>query len=248
MCRLLGVVAAERVDFNVLLADRPRSLAALGEEHRDGWGLAACAAGRWEIHKGTLPAARDPRFKELAAKLRGEVLVSHVRKRTVGETRAENSHPFSAGRWVFAHNGTISDRDYVSARVSRTRHEQIKGDTDSELFFAFVMTRLDDAGASGRAAGPDTDKVIAAIARDCRGRARFGSLNFILSDGERSYVHRFGRSLFLLDRGSPGAAGDRRAAAVYVASEAMTDEGWREVADGTLLRIDRRPAPAVTTL
>ena len=248
MCRLLGVVAAERVDFNMLLADRPRSLAALGEEHKDGWGLAACSAGDWEVHKGTLPAARDPRFKELAGKLRGEVLVAHVRKRTVGETRAENSHPFIAGRWVFAHNGTIAERGYVGDRVSRSRQAQVRGDTDSELFFAFVMTRLDDSGLTGRPPSAETDAVVRKLTRDCRAREGFGSLNFLLSDGDTTYVHRFGRSLFMLDRSASGGSNERRAAAIYLASEPMTAEDWREVPDGTLMRVDRRPVPTVATL
>jgi len=100
MCRLLGVVSSRPVDHRTLLAERPRSLAALGEEHRDGWGLAAASGGRWRIHKGTRPASRDARFRERAMSSSGEILVSHVRKRTVGPTKRANAHPFSRERWV----------------------------------------------------------------------------------------------------------------------------------------------------
>ena len=238
MCRLLGIVASEPVDFRVLLADRPRSLAALGEEHRDGWGLASFSEGSWQIHKGTRPASHDDRFRRRAHALRGELLVSHVRKRTVGVTRMVNSHPFVRGTWVFAHNGTIDDRAWLRAQVSPARAAEIRGDTDSELFFAHVLTRLD--------ANVSVPRIVA----ECRARASFGSFNFLLSDGASCYVHRFGRSMYLLERGSRHSVPSRRTNAVFVASEPMTDEAWCEIDDGSLLRIDRGAVhpPRVTTL
>lgn len=243
MCRLLGIVASQPVDFGALLAARPRSLAALGEEHKDGWGLASFARGRWQVHKGTRAASRDARFHQRALALRGELLVSHVRKRTVGATRIANSHPFASDGWVFAHNGTIEDRSWVASQVSPTRAAGIRGDTDSELFFAWVLTRLDAVGVADRPATRETDAVVADLAAECRERPQFGSLNFLLSNGASCYVHRFGRSLFLLERG-----GRARKPAVFVASERMTDERWSEVEDKKLIRIDGGKAPRATRI
>ena len=228
MCRLLGVVASRPVEHRTLLAERPRSLAALGEEHRDGWGLATACDGRWRIDKGTRPASRDARFRERAFSCRGEILVSHVRKRTVGPVRRTNAHPFRSGRWVLAHNGTIEDRAWIAARTSPERAAEIRGDTDSEAFFAFVLTRFDE--------GAPIDETLSSTLAECRSRPGFGSFNFLLSDGANVWAHRFGRSLYVLERG--GAQHEnRRASAVFVASEAMTNEAWREVASGTLLRV-----------
>jgi predicted glutamine amidotransferase len=237
MCRLLGIVASRPMDFRTLLAERPRSLAALGEEHRDGWGLASFSGGRWELHKGTDPASRDARFHARALDLRGELLVSHVRKRTVGMTRTANSHPFSHGRWVFAHNGTIDDRAWLTTRISNARASQIVGDTDSELFFAFLLTTLDAAGLADTPSSSTTD-TIAPVTAECRARDGFGSFSFLLSDGESCWAHRFGRSLYVLERGEEHPT-SRRAPAVFVASEPMTEEAWREVPNGTLLHITR---------
>jgi predicted glutamine amidotransferase len=36
-----------------------------------------------------------------------------------------------------------------------------------------------------------------------------------------------------------------RRQAVFIASERITDEPWREVDDGTLLRIERMPTPRI---
>jgi glutamine amidotransferase len=239
------------VEFRALLVDRRRSLAVLGEEHPDGWGVATFGEGRWRVHKGTAPASRDARFRRRAEGLRGEVLVSHVRKRTVGETRLENTHPFRRSGWIFAHNGTIYDQAYLRARVSRRRAAEIRGDTDSELFFAYLLTRLDEAGGLVRGGGPACariDRVLAETMRDCRSRKDFGAASFLLSNGSTMYAHRFGRTLHLLERGTLAAPSCARRPAVFIASEPTTDEAWSEVPEGTLLRIDAAPRPSPKAL
>jgi predicted glutamine amidotransferase len=248
MCRLLGILSSAPVDFRMLLAERARSLAVLGAEHADGWGMAAFGNGRWSVHKGTRPASHDARFHRRAATLRGEVLVSHVRKRTVGATREENTHPFSNGRWVFAHNGTIEDRAWVRDRVSARRAREIVGDTDSELFFACVLSRLDELALCEASPAHRLDEALSDLLFDCRRRDRFGSINFLLSNGERCWVHRFGRPLFVLERGPRDESPSKRVSSVFLASEPMTSEAWREIADGTMLRVERSPAVHVTTL
>jgi glutamine amidotransferase len=159
------------------------------------------------------------------------VLVAHVRKATVGKNRVANCHPFVRGRWVFAHNGTIDDCERLRPEISPARAAETVGETDSELFFAWLLTRLDEAGVTTAANTGATDAVLRDALRRCRARRGFGSLNFLLSEGTSCWVHRFGRSLFLLERG----AGGRRADALLVASEPTTDEAWRELPDGVLV-------------
>jgi predicted glutamine amidotransferase len=258
MCRLLGIVASEPTEFRLCLREGPRSLAALSREHRDGWGLAIWDdTSTWRLDKGIACAHEDQRFHELAGG-RGELLVAHIRQRTVGCSSLENTHPFHAGRWVFAHNGTIKDVAFLRANVSVARKRAILGQTDSELFFAYLLTRLDDAGLAAAEPGPETDGVIRAALRDVRARPDFGAYNFLLSDSTCTYAHRCGRSLFLLERGPADAVRvnresregvvvqtpwSQRRYAVLVASERMTDEPWEELSDGMLLRIDRLPLP-----
>src|SRR5688572_3599416 len=104
MCRLLGVVSTEATDYAFSLRHAARSLASLSRHHPDGWGLAVHARGRgWDVHRHPACAGDDPRFDAIAAQARGEVLVAHIRKRTVGPLGTDNTHPFSSGSWVFAH-------------------------------------------------------------------------------------------------------------------------------------------------
>ncbi len=260
MCRLLGIAANEPTEFRIVLREAPRSLAALSRDHRDGWGIAVfdATAGHWQIDKGLACAGEDERFHRLAIGTRGELLISHIRQKTVGDTTLANTHPFSRGRWVFAHNGTVKDMAWLRAHASPGRLAEIDGQTDSEVLFAWLLTRLDEAGVSAHPASAQTDRAIDAAARDARERDGFGAFNFVLSDGATTYAHRFGRSMFLLERGPHDAVRERRASrdgtvletpwspqrtAVFVASERITDEPWESMDDGTLLRIERMPAP-----
>jgi glutamine amidotransferase len=259
MCRLLGIVASEPTEFRLVLKEAPRSLAILSREHRDGWGLAIWDdVNAWRVEKGTLCAHDDEEFHKLAVGSRGESLVAHVRQRTVGHTRLENTHPFQRGRWVFAHNGTIKEIDFLRSSTSPARLAEIQGDTDSELFFAWLLSRLDEARVADAEPGPETDRALREAVRVVRARPGFGAFNFLLADATCTYAHRFGRSLFLLERGPHDAVRvnreskegvtvqtpwSQRRTAVLVASERLTDEPWEELAEGMLLRVDRRPLP-----
>ena len=260
MCRFLGIAANEPTEFRIVLREAPRSLAALSREHRDGWGIAvfdACSA-TWQIEKGVACATEDERFHRLAIGTRGEILISHIRQKTIGDTSLANTHPFVRGRWIFAHNGTVNDVAWLRAGSSAERLAEIVGQTDSELLFAWMLTRFDEAGVAGAPASLETDKALGAVARTCRERPGFGAFNFLLSDGTTTYAHRFGRSMFLLERQPEDAVvssrvshdgtvlqtpWSNRRSAVFVASERITDEPWQSVEDGTLLRIERRPSP-----
>jgi glutamine amidotransferase len=278
MCRLLGIVASELTEFGLVLTEAPRCLATLSREHPDGWGLAIHKAADaaapaedstrslgenpWQTHKGTAPAGEDARFRELAARSRGHLLIAHIRQKTVGPTRLENTHPFVNDGWVFAHNGTIQQQDELRSRCSGRRLREITGDTDSELFFAYVLTRLDEKGLVHLASEESRDvatNLIHELTTELRA-LRIGAFNFVLSDGQTTFAHRFGRSLFVLERGPSDPVRELRPVdegatimtkwtarrhAVFIASERITDEPWREIDDGTLLRIERTPTPRI---
>jgi glutamine amidotransferase len=241
------------------LREAPRSLAALSREHRDGWGIAVFDDHNgWRVDKGVACAGEDERFHRLALGCRGELLVSHIRHKTIGEISLANTHPFASGRWVFAHNGTVREVPWLRASTSPTRLAEIAGDTDSELLFAWLLTRLDEAGVADAPTTPATDDALGAAVREARQRSDFGPFSFLLSNGMTTYAHRFGRTMHILERGPMDTVRVRRTSrdgtvfetpwspertAIFIASERMTDEPWVEVEEGMLLRIERAPVP-----
>lgn len=254
MCRLLGVVCSETTDFRFSLHEAPRSLAFLSTEHKDGWGLAVHRRDvGWDLHRNPVRAGDCDRFKELAARARGELLLAHIRKRTVGPIGEKNTHPFQRGGFVFAHNGTIENIAAFSRTTSAARAREIEGDTDSEQFFAHLLTVVDELGH---------DRVDDALRRVVA-QPIVGAANFLLSNGASLWAHRLGRTLFSLERhpGDPVRVSrhatetdadletpwSARRHAVLIASERMTDEPWEEIPERTLMRIDAG-TPRVTIL
>lgn len=271
MCRLVGILASEVTQFGLCLTGAPRSLASLSREHPDGWGIASFdasgapaprARASWRIDKGTKRAHADERFHQIAARSAGHALVAHIRQKTVGTTRLENTHPFERDGWIFAHNGTVTDVEALRRSASAQRLAEVTGDTDSEVLFAHFLTKLDEAGLTyetGEDARRAATSVVAEAARRLR-EAKIGAFNFLLSDGLTCFAHRFGRSLFLLERSPADPVRERREVtagatlvtkwsqrrhAVLIASERLTDEPWTEIPDGALLRVDREPVPNV---
>lgn len=217
------------------LVRAPRSLKALSYEHRHGWGVATHHERRWTLSVGTPPAHQDPRF-DRACERETHAWIAHVRLATVGSVQRENTHPFLRGRWCFAHNGTIEDLAFLEANVSPERDRERVGSTDSERFFAFLLTRLDAESLAESSACERVDRAITDAVREATDRARFGAVNFVLSDGETLYVHRLGRTLSVLEDGE----------CYLVASEPFGDDrSWSPFAERSLVRVDLRRGGAL---
>ncbi len=238
MCRMFALVAARPVTARELLRDAPRSLWALSREHKDGWGVALRTAADWMVHRSTACAALCERYGELADAVTTQLLIAHVRQKTVGETSLLNTHPFRRGSYVFAHNGTVKDVAALASRTSPERLAELEGETDSERLFAFVMTHIDAAG--------DTETGVVAAVRELHAATDLGSATFLLSCGARTYAHRLGRSLFALTR--HGAEEVRRTASIVIASERLTAEAWVELDERSLVVIEDADSPSVRTL
>ncbi|WP_275976810.1 class II glutamine amidotransferase [Polyangium aurulentum] len=238
MCRLLGAVTKRVEGHPTSLAEAPKSLAALSHEHPDGWGIAVHDGRDWGLYRNATCARDDEQFRSIASSARGRVLIAHIRKATVGNIDLSNTHPFRRDSWVFAHNGTITDLDYMERRTSSARRCEIEGSTDSERFFAYLLTALDEAGATAgsRKASPGAAyRALRTAVHAATSQPRFGAANFLLSDGEVMFVHRLGRTLHT----SSDANG------VRVASEVPADGVWHEVPERTLLAIEAGTVPRI---
>lgn len=210
-----------------LLHDAPRSLRALSLEHADGWGVAMSSGDdTWHVQRNTRCAARCEQYASIASSP-ARVIIAHIRKKTVGDLALANTHPFQHGQFVFAHNGTLTIIDKLIAAASQDRLGEIAGDTDSERFFAFVLTHIDEAG--------DIERGVVRAIRALHAWGDVGSANFLLGAGTRVYAYRQGRSLFTLSRAN----------ATLVASEQLTDEDWLEVPERALAILDGRAAASV---
>ncbi len=148
------------------------------------------------------PAWNDENLRELSGHVSSHLFFAHLRAAIGSEVQQSNCHPFRYNRWLWMHNGFISDfaaikRDLVFA-VDEPLYPEIKGQTDTEVLFYLALSfglQDDPPDAVARAIG---------FVEEC-GHARGVRYPFqgtvATSDGDRLWVFRYSsegksRSLF----------------------------------------------------
>ena len=151
MCRLLGFrsVIPSQVHRSLVAADNALGRQSAG--HPDGWGVAFYVDGSPHVTKSPGHALSDALFHRVSGVVASETVLAHVRKATQGALTVLNSHPFQYGRWVFAHNGNIprfhkNFRQKLIPEVAPQLRRFILGDTDSEVIFFILLSRLQAHG------------------------------------------------------------------------------------------------------
>lgn len=185
MCQLLGISANKPVSLNVSLEGFMRR-GGLTDHHRDGWGIASYRCDGWWVHRDPRPSAESTQALTLHREaLTTRNAIVHIRKATIGEVSLANCHPFARwlwGRqWVFAHNGDLKNFDLPLSGQYRPHAR-----TDSEHAFCFLLDSL--SGRFGNAR-PSAVELRAALHELANLVARFGTFNFLLSDGDGLYAY-----------------------------------------------------------
>lgn len=155
------------------------------DHHADGWGIAYFEGKGLRLFVDHQSAADSPMADFIRRyPLKSTNIVAHVRKATIGEVSLENAHPFTRelwGRhWVFAHNGDL--KDYHPALHAQFRPV---GSTDSERAFCWLMQELSKAHADL----PSVAELTLTLRELIPQVRRFGSFNFLLSNGEALWAH-----------------------------------------------------------
>lgn len=261
MCRLYGFRSSypRKIECELIRAENSLLAQSLkdahGNSHPDGWGLATHDGATPRVVRQSEAAGQSTAFRWESAQVHSCTVLAHVRKATIGDLRPENTHPFSHGRWIFAHNGTLGAFSALRERMlAATRTEQrraILGQTDSEHVFHFILAHVDARPEASLVSAVRTGvtELIEWAQREVP-TAEIG-LNFLLTDGHESVGVRYGRTLWytLRDRVHPcevcGGALHVEGVppsdyhAIVVASEPITrSEPWESFAEGTIFRID----------
>ena len=111
----------------------------------DGFGIGWYGVGdRPGVFQSVEPAWNDRNLRELAGHVVSPLVFAHIRASTGTPVQQTNCHPFRHGRWLWMHNGSISEfqrvkRDLMLA-VDPSLYPEIEGSTDSEAFFYLALT------------------------------------------------------------------------------------------------------------
>ncbi len=176
--------------------------------------------------------------------IKSRLVISHIRKATVGQVMLQNCHPFVRelwGRyWVFAHNGNLEN---FHPRLHASFHPV--GSTDSERAFCWLMQEL----AKSHADVPSVAELTITLRELVPRIARHGTFNFLLSNGQALWAHA-STNLCYVVRQHPFAtatlsdedvsvnfadqAGEHDRVAVVVTAPLTTNEVWSSLAPGEL--------------
>ncbi|WP_314614175.1 ergothioneine biosynthesis protein EgtC [Streptomyces stackebrandtii] len=200
-----------------------------GVVNADGFGVGWYAEGDPvpARYRRAAPIWGDLSFADLARVVRSRALLAAVRGATLpGADGEAAAAPFTAGPWLFSHNGAVTGWPASLAALAGTLPAEallgLEARTDSALLWALVLHRLRAGDAAGTAVA-DTVREVAAAAPG-------STLNLLLTDGITVTATTWGNSLWYLT--GPGR--------VAVASEPYDDDPrWREVPEHTLVTADR---------
>ena len=253
MCRLFGMTGGhEPVRATFWLLEAPDSLAQQSRREPDGTGLGTYDEhGHPIVSKQPIAAYEDQQFAQEAKEVSSRTFIAHVRYASTGAVSPENTHPFEQQNRLFAHNGVIEDLEALERELGDAR-ALVKGETDSERFFALITREIERDGDVGAA--------IVRAATWVADHLPVYALNVILiTDGELwAFRYPHVHELYVLERAAGGPHGHRymdhasargsmrvrsgdlaQRRAVVVASEPMDeDPGWHALRSGELLHVD----------
>ena len=156
MCRLLAYLGTPIV-IDKLLYQPKNSLVNQSINAReieeplngDGFGIGWYVP---ELHKEPVtfvsvhPAWSNRNLRNLAPKIRTECFIAHVRAASVGEVSESNCHPFQYRNLLMMHNGGVENFSRIKRKIREPLSDElynwIKGQTDSEHLFAYLLNQL----------------------------------------------------------------------------------------------------------
>jgi glutamine amidotransferase len=96
------------------------------------------------------PAWSNRNLRNLAPKIRTECFIAHVRAASVGEVSESNCHPFQYKNLLMMHNGGVEQFQNIKRKIREPLTDElynwIKGQTDSEHIFAYLLHHLLKSG------------------------------------------------------------------------------------------------------
>ncbi|MFJ6054587.1 class II glutamine amidotransferase [Streptomyces sp. NPDC092307] len=114
--------------------------------HGDGFGIGWYGTegdGTPAVFREAGPAWNNRNLRELAHHIRSPLFFAHVRSSTGSPVQESNCHPFRHGRWLWMHNGAISEfsrlRRDLSMAVPPALAPYVQGSTDSETMFFLAI-------------------------------------------------------------------------------------------------------------
>ena len=231
MCRLLGYVSDSDPDFSAVVGKNFQDFVNLSSIHCDGWGITDKSG---EVFKEATAANKSPDFMEVIKRTKTDGSLLHLRWATSGlPVNTANAHPFHYGKYSFTHNGSINPPTALDEFIAPRYLKEAVGTTDSERYFLLVVQKIEELGLV-----PGVKAAVKII----KEHASYSSINAMLMSPTKLIViceHD--------NQKRPDFGGEdyydlhykEDNHAIVVASSGWPQDGWHNIANHTMLVIDR---------
>jgi glutamine amidotransferase len=210
MARLIGYMANRADRLREAFLHERDAIAGLPADQRGAWGIGFYQGDEVLHKKQPAPNGEPVEWTSIAQGLKTDCAIAHVRQATVGGFSVDNTHPFRLRQWLFAHVGTIASfeeiRDKLRADLPDFLRRNIRGSSDSELFFHLILAGLHTRNQLDAATPAETvllesiGDAVSAIDK-LVGEARSHTmLNMILCNGRSMYALRRGGAFGYVQR------------------------------------------------
>ncbi len=213
MCRFIAYLGRPII-VDELLLKPPNSLIhqSYGAEEMtqtlngDGFGLG------WYMHhisqkpglfRSTSPAWNNGNLLYNAPLIQTDCMFAHIRAASVGGVCEANTHPFHYEQFMMMHNGGVRHFSKIKRRLLSLLSDElflwVKGQTDSEHFFALLMQHFRDLRGSNPSISVEQIKQgfqqTFDVVQDLKQEAGIGhevsTFNMMITDGYRLFGTRF---------------------------------------------------------
>ena len=260
MARLIGYMANRADRLRDAFQHERAAISGLPADQRGAWGIGFYQGDEVLHKKQPAPNGEPVEWTTIAENLKTDCAIAHVRQATVGGFSVDNTHPFRLRQWLFAHVGTIGRFDEIQAQLRAGLPDflrrNIRGSSDSELFFHLILAGLHTRNQLEAAAPSDT-VMLEAIGDAARaidglvGDARTTTmLNMILCNGRAMYALRRGGAFGYVQRKDlrdlreppterPRPGSPALSYVMLVAGGQAVPEGFTAIADGSVVIVNR---------
>jgi len=201
-----------------------KSLAIFAHEHSEnnphGWGIGYYNNGKAIVKRAPEQAKTSQTFFSEIEKAKSNIIIAHVRARSVGMCCEENCHPFNGKLfnrdWIFAHNGTFK---------KFPQHPRSVGGTDSEQIFHTLLDQVKSYQRNGVTHGTFSG-IQQGIKTIFEKHGKNNStLNFLMSDGTHLYAfhHNDDNDMYYLEREKDYGS------ALLISTQKLGPGSWKKI-------------------
>lgn len=230
MCGIVGIVGSTLVNQSIYDA-----LTVLQHRGQDAAGICTIDSNRFRLRKAN-GLVTDVFAAKHMQRLQGTVGIGHVRYPTAGSSSASEAQPFyvnSPFGITLAHNGNLTNAQYVRDRLFEKDRRHVNTTSDSEVLLNVLAHEIDTV--KGNVTAEDVFRAVTSVHRTIKGA--YAVVAMIIGHGMIAFRDPNGIRPLCLGKRDVDGRTEYMVASESVALDAVGFEFMRDVAPGEAIYV-----------